>query len=122
MSGQSPYGRHVYQPGEVIFREGDESSQCAYIVESGKIQISKKSPKGQKILGFVGPGGIFGEMALIDNAPRMAQAEATEMSGVTVIDEARLDAKLTHADPHLRALFAVLVKDIRELSEKMTES
>ncbi|MSP88992.1 MAG: cyclic nucleotide-binding domain-containing protein [Alphaproteobacteria bacterium] len=60
--------------GEVIFREGSMGLHML-LVENGMIEISKTAKSGEKVvLGVVQPGGIFGEMALIDQSPRMATA------------------------------------------------
>ncbi len=64
-----------YNSGEVIFDEGEEG-QAIYIVASGEVLICRQ---GQGIPGRVaqlGPGTFFGELALLDNSPRSAQARA----------------------------------------------
>lgn len=60
--------------GEVIFDEGEEG-QAIYIVFSGEVMIC---PQGQTTspIAMIGPGRIFGELALIDGGPRSAQARA----------------------------------------------
>jgi CRP/FNR family transcriptional regulator, cyclic AMP receptor protein len=55
----------------VIMREG-EGGVFMYIVLSGRVAISIKS----KIVEWVGPGGVFGEMAMVDQSPRAATATA----------------------------------------------
>ena len=75
--------RKVYYRDDVIFREG-EPGDCAYLIERGEIQITKKTPDGDEIeLGRLGPGAIFGEMAMIDMQPRMAKATAMIDTTVT---------------------------------------
>lgn len=60
-----------FTPGQVIFREGEPGSSL-YIVAEGQIDIAR----GERILETVGPGGILGELALIDDKPRSASAIA----------------------------------------------
>jgi CRP-like cAMP-binding protein len=60
-----------FKAGEVIFRQGDAASEF-YVVQSGKVDIRL----GNRLLGTVGDHDIFGEMALIDAAPRSATAVA----------------------------------------------
>lgn len=60
-----------FKAGEVIFREGDAATEF-YVVQSGKVDIRL----GNRLLGTVGDRDIFGEMALIDAAPRSATAVA----------------------------------------------
>jgi CRP-like cAMP-binding protein len=56
---------------KVIMKEG-ETGLFMYVVLSGRVAISIKS----KVVEWVGPGGIFGEMALVDQSPRAATAMA----------------------------------------------
>ena len=113
--------RRVYHPGETIFKEGDMGRRSAFLVESGKVEISKGSTAGNKVLGFVQQGGIFGEMALVDQAPRMATAKAVEDTTVVIISESMLEAKLRKTDPFIRGLFSIFVRTIRELTTKVLE-
>lgn len=57
--------------GQPVFREG-ESGNSLYIVAEGEIDITR----GDRVLETVGPGGIVGELALIDDKPRSASAIA----------------------------------------------
>ena len=70
------------QPGERIFDEGDEGDDV-FIVRFGRVKISKAiSLDSHRTLAVVGPGGIFGELAMVDAGPRSASAVATEASEV----------------------------------------
>ncbi len=62
-----------YKPGEIIFRE-DEPGMGMYIIEAGKVSIYIES--GQMQLSELGDGDFFGEVALLDDAPRSATAIA----------------------------------------------
>ena len=77
--------------GEKIFLEHETGNEM-FVVVSGRIDVLTFG----RVLEQVGPGGIFGEMALIDEGPRSAAALAAEPSEVVVID---------------RDLFAVLVRE-----------
>lgn len=61
----------------------DDPGKCMYVVRSGKVGILS----GGAVLENIGPNGTFGEMALIDGAPRSATAVAREPTEVAVIDE-----------------------------------
>ncbi|MBL8521383.1 MAG: cyclic nucleotide-binding domain-containing protein [Betaproteobacteria bacterium] len=61
-----------YESGKVIMREGD-AGICMYVVAKGRVAIAIRD----KIVEMVGPGGTFGEMALVDQSPRTASAGAT---------------------------------------------
>jgi CRP-like cAMP-binding protein len=67
----------VIKPHQVAFHEGDEESQAMYIIVKGAVEISKTLPDGTKeIVGTLGSGQCFGEMALADKQPRSATATA----------------------------------------------
>jgi CRP/FNR family cyclic AMP-dependent transcriptional regulator len=60
-----------FKAGEVIFKEGDAAAEF-FVIHSGKVEIRL----GNRLLGTVSDHDIFGEMALIDAAPRSATAVA----------------------------------------------
>jgi CRP/FNR family transcriptional regulator, cyclic AMP receptor protein len=72
--------------GQVLFREG-EPGQHMYIVRSGTLELHV----GGRKLEAVGPGGLVGEMALIDPAPRSATAVARGQSSVAAVDADTFD-------------------------------
>jgi signal transduction histidine kinase len=69
-----------FNDGDVIFSAGDPGDGF-YLVDSGRVQISAVVGNGQtRTLAVIGPGDFFGEMAVLDDAPRSATARA---EGVT---------------------------------------
>jgi CRP/FNR family cyclic AMP-dependent transcriptional regulator len=69
------------QPGEVLFCEGDPGDVMFAVVE-GRIDLTR----GGTVIEDVGPGGIIGELALIDSAPRSASATARASARVASVD------------------------------------
>ena len=61
-----------FKPGETIFKEGDPANEL-YVIERGQVRIQL----GNRQLDVLDEHNIFGEMALIDGAPRSATAIAT---------------------------------------------
>ena len=62
------------QAGESIFKEGEVGHEF-YVILGGKVRISKIVPGvGEEALAILEPGNYFGEMALIDDTPRSADA------------------------------------------------
>lgn len=111
--------RRVYAEGEVIFKEGEVGRRCAFLVESGRVEISKRTDAGtDKVLGYIPQGGIFGEMALIDDSPRMAQAKAVAPTAVVIVSETMLENKLKKADPFIRGLLNIMVRNLRDMGSK----
>lgn len=121
MSTPEVLDRRVYAEGEVVFKEGEVGRRCAFLVESGRIEISKQLDDGtDKVLGYIPQGGIFGEMALVDEKPRMAQAKAVTRTAVIIISETMLENKLKKADPFIRGLLNLLVRNVREMGNQLT--
>src|SRR5262249_7592007 len=87
----------TFKPGETIFAAGDKGDKM-YVIRTGKVEIERDG----KIVEKLGPGGIFGEMALIDGAPRAAKATPKTACEVAPITE-RTFLFLVHETP----LFAI---------------
>jgi|ERR1041385_6341731 CRP/FNR family cyclic AMP-dependent transcriptional regulator len=71
-----------FKAGDVIFREGDPAREL-FIVQSGEIEIRL----GNRVLETLSQYSIFGEMALIDDAPRSATAVAVSDSKLILVSE-----------------------------------
>src|SRR5690242_5498259 len=105
--------------GEVVFREGDESSTC-YIVRHGRARAVREHPDGRSItLANFGPGDIFGELAMFDDERRSATIETLEDTEAIAIlggDMRRLLSE--HADISVK-LLASLGRRLRETNERL---
>ncbi len=88
-----------FSAGQLIFQEG-QSGDVMYAVTEGEVDIRIHD----KVIETVGPGGILGEMALIDTKPRSATAIARTDCKLVPINEKRF-AFLVQQTPH----FAVQV-------------
>src|SRR6195256_494019 len=74
-----------YAKDEVIYLRGDPGT-AFYVIASGKVKIALTSPDGKElILRRLGTGGFHGELALLDDEPRSADAIATEQSVLLVL-------------------------------------
>jgi CRP-like cAMP-binding protein len=113
--------RRVFSAGTTLFEEGDAGEE-AFIVEYGRVRVFK-TVKGQRVvLGEVGPGGIFGEMALIDDQPRMASAVADEETACVVIGKQRLGEQLALAPRGVRVIVGALLGNIRLMGAELAEA
>jgi CRP-like cAMP-binding protein len=75
-----------YQAGQVIIREGDESTE-AFIVRAGTAEVVKRSAAGKDVvLATLDAGSIFGEMGLVQDRPRSATVRARTEVQVDVVD------------------------------------
>ncbi len=68
-------------PGAVLFLEGDEGDMM-FAVAEGQIDLTRNGT----VIDEIGPGGILGEMALIDSSPRSATAKAATAARVVAVD------------------------------------
>jgi CRP-like cAMP-binding protein len=78
------YGRD-FARGTVLFREGDPGSEM-FVLQRGRVDISKKVGDAETILSTLGPGEFFGEMAILSHRPRSATATVVEDSRILVFD------------------------------------
>ena len=107
--------------GEVLFREGD-SGDGLYILLQGSVRISKQVPSGEEALAVLEPPAYFGEMALIDDAPRAADAIVNEEAALFFLPMEQLQG-LIESQPRtalkiLYALCQVLSQRLRETNER----
>jgi CRP/FNR family cyclic AMP-dependent transcriptional regulator len=86
----SRFGRS-FPAGEVLFREGDPGVEM-FVIQSGRVRISKVFPSGERTLAVIGPGEFFGEMAILNGKPRTATATAIEALNALVIDGRTFEA------------------------------
>ena len=115
-----------FREGSMIFREGEKGDKL-YIVLDGRVRISKFIPGvGEEALTVLDRGDFFGEMALIDDKARSADAKAHEQDATVLsIDRATLNEILS-MDPHaslqfLNLLCRMISRRLREINEKIVQ-
>jgi CRP-like cAMP-binding protein len=110
----------TFHGGEAVFHEGDESDTC-YVVRSGHVRAVREHSDGRTLtLATLGPGDIFGELAIFDDERRSATVEALEDTEVIAIlggDMRRLLRE--HSDIAVK-LLAALSRRLRETNERLT--
>lgn len=110
--------------GEKIFSDG-EAGQAMYMIMRGEVRISKSIPGlGEEALAILGEGSYFGEMALLEDEPRSADAWASKTCQLTVINKQSLQ-ELMQRDPALevellRSFVQTLSRRLREANSKVT--
>jgi CRP-like cAMP-binding protein len=75
----------VCPTGTVLFREG-EPGNTMYVLQSGRVSITKHVREEEKTLAVLGPGEFFGEMAILNDKPRTATAVVQAEARLLVID------------------------------------
>lgn len=111
----------VYQNGESIFIEGDDSDGF-YLIDSGKVKVYKMSPDGkEKILHILNSGEPFGEVAVFTGTRFPANADAIKKSTLLFIPKKKFIA-LISANPALALnMMAVLSKRLRQFASQIEE-
>lgn len=108
-----------YAAGDVLFREGDIGSEF-FVIVSGKVRISKIVPGiGEEALAILEPGAYFGEMALIDDTPRSADAIAHTPCRLWIMQKQDLEELMfLHKD----LAYELLWTFVRTLSTRLRET
>jgi len=108
-----------YGLGHTLFAEGDVGDKF-YVVLSGAVRISRMVPgMGEEALGIVKTGSYFGEMSLLEDAPRSAHALVHERCRLFVMNRLDLE-ELLFVDRELA--YELLWKFVRTLSRRLRES
>ena len=92
-----------FAAGEEIFRIGDHGRN-AYMIERGEVQISNIQDGQEVVIATLGAGEIFGEMSMIDEAPRSATVRAAVNTDVIVIQRARYMGNLRSDNPMMNLI------------------
>lgn len=102
-----------FAPGQVIFSAGD-AGDGFYVVEAGRVRISAVVGAGgeSRVLATIGPGDFFGEMAVVDDAPRSATATAEVFTRTFFVEREKLLGLLKRRP-------ALALNIIREFSARM---
>ena len=110
-----------FRRGEVIFHLGDPGD-ALFVIVSGDVKISLPSETGDEaILTTLRPGDVFGELALLDGAPRSASATALAPTETVVLPRDRF-RELIATEAWVRdALLASIAGELRRLTTHVEE-
>ena len=113
--------RHIAR-GEILFRKGDPGEEL-YGVMQGRLRVSGSSDDGgELVFGFMDPGEVFGEVALLDSSPRSATVEAVEACDLLSLHRGDFLPFLgTHPQVAVN-LAAVLADRLRRLSTLLEDT
>jgi CRP/FNR family transcriptional regulator len=105
----------------VIFHEGDPGD-ALFIVQSGLVKISLPGETGDEaILATLGPGDFFGELALLDGAPRSATATALEATETMVLPRDRFRELIATHESIRDSFMASVAQELRRLTTHVEE-
>lgn len=116
--GRAVVERH-YKKGETIVKEG-EQAVAFFVIIQGKVEVIQGAgTKKATELNVLGPGQGFGEMALLDGAPRAATIRTLEDTTCLVLSRWDFVAEL-QTNPHMAvAMLPVLSKRLREVEARL---
>lgn len=105
-----------YDPGREVFREGDPGDGV-YVVKSGQVEISGMlGDEKRRVFSQIGPGGIFGEMAVIEHRPRSASAIATTTTTVYFIPRGEMLAFIERSPGLAMSLLQLISNRLRDFN------
>ncbi|MDB5057679.1 MAG: family transcriptional regulator [Chloroflexi bacterium] len=111
----------TYRRGEVLFHKDDPGTSL-FLVKAGRVKISVFSSEGKEAVFTVhGPGDVFGELALLDGAPRSATATALEPSRLLTLDRSAFVAFLREQPDASLILLGDLTARVRRLSSQVED-
>ena len=110
-----------FRRGEIIFHAGDPGD-ALFIIVSGEVKIALPSDEGDEaILAILRQGDVFGELALLDGAPRSATASALTATEAVILPRDRF-RELVATEPAVReTLLAALAGELRRLTTHVEE-
>ena len=109
-----------FEPGHVVFREGDASDTC-YIVREGLARAIHEHVDGRTItLATFGPGDIFGELAMFEDELRSATVEAVEPTAVVAVLGPDMRRLMTEHPEISTRLVIALGRRLREANERLS--
>jgi sensor c-di-GMP phosphodiesterase-like protein len=108
----SEFGREVFDPGVTVFSVGD-TGDCAYVIESGCVEVLVGQPPTQQRVAVLAQGAMFGEVALLDRQARTATVRALIPTTLVRIDRTHVEALLGRADPVIQYLLRLMLERFR---------
>ena len=104
----------AFAPGETIFVEGDEG-RMMYVILEGTVRLSVTGRTLEKVV----KGGVFGEMALIDAAPRSATATALSACTLVPITAQRFKALVQESPDFAIEIMRVMAARLRSMDRRL---
>lgn len=114
--------RRSFRQGDIIFHKGDQGT-ALYLVEHGQVKIFTPSQEGREVvLSIFGPGDFFGEMALFDDQPRSASAEAASPATVLTLQREDFRQAIVQHPAMSIAVMGALVDRVRRADEMVEDA
>lgn len=113
--------RRRFRRHEVIFHEGDPGDSLHIVVE-GRVKITRESADGEEaIVAMLSPGDTFGELVLLDGAPRSATATAIESTETFAMPRSTFAELVDGAGPFRWRVLTGVAQRVRRLTDQLAE-
>lgn len=108
----------MYEPGEVVVRQGDTGA-CMYVIQEGTLEVVREDGTTEVRVGILDAGDFFGEMSLFERETRAATVRALGQVRVLTVDRKTLMRRV-HEDPSLAFnLLRTMCQRIRRLDHEL---
>ncbi len=105
----------IYKRGETIILQGEKGDR-AYYIEDGHVEILMTKPDSSvEKLATRGAGTIIGEMAIVDDAPRIATVKAVEECKLLEITREDFNRRLESSDPVIKMISQIILTRYRDM-------
>jgi len=104
-----------YLKGEIVFDQGEEG-QALYVIVSGRVLICRPGDPVAEVLAEIPAGSLFGELALLWGAPRVAQVRAAEDCVLAALSRADFESLI---DTHAAIASKIAMQLARDLGQKL---
>lgn len=101
------------EAGQAVFREGDEAHEL-FVLLDGEVELRV----GDQLVEVVQPGGLFGELALVESSPRTATAVAKTTARLVPINERRFTYLVANTPFFALHVMGVLAGRLRRMDER----
>lgn len=108
----------AYEAGAVIFRQGEESTGEAYLVQEGAVEVRRETDGEESLRRTLTHGDLLGEVALFRDAPHSATAVALDEVTLLVISSERLESMVRSSPGLALALIRQLARMAGEERER----
>lgn len=113
--------RRTYRRGEAVFHQGDPG-ELLHVVYEGRLKIVLPDAAGDEaVLAILGPGDLFGDLALLDGGARSATVVALEPVETAILSRAEFVGLLRRSPAVVDGLLATLAGVIRRLSDEVAD-
>ena len=108
----------AYPAGTTIFREG-EDGDCLHVLRAGAVKVVRSARGAEVVLDVLGPGRVFGELAVLDSSPRTATLVALADSTTVIVDKVAFDQLLDRHPAAVREMLGTVARSLTFAKEEL---